>query len=244
MADTPFNPLDKWRLGEIIRDALLRNPVSPMPPPKVPGAGIYAIYFDGADTEGYEELARINGDATGWKLPVYVGKAVPDGARKGLGTLDATKGNAMWERLKQHARVLEETGFNLAQFRCRHLMVEDIWIPLGETLTIVTFQPAWNIVLEGFGNKDPGKNRRQLPTWDKVHHGRAWAFEAKRRFMESGEQSADSLAAERAGLIVRVRTQIDASIASVLKPSPRIITEAEIRATLSKIDDSSEKSGA
>lgn len=50
-------------------------------------------------------------------------------------------------------------------------------IPLGESLLIERFQPLWNVVVDGFGNHDPGSGRYsgQRPLWDMVHPGRPWA---------------------------------------------------------------------
>ena len=39
------------------------------------------------------------------------------------------------------------------------LSVDDIWIPLTESLLIERFKLVWNRVLDGFGNQDPGKER-------------------------------------------------------------------------------------
>jgi hypothetical protein len=66
---------------------------------------------------------------------------------------------------------------NLADFYCRYLVVDDIWIPLGESLIIQHFRPLWNVVVEGFGNHDPGKGRHagKRPSWDILHPGRPWA---------------------------------------------------------------------
>ena len=60
---------------------------------------------------------------------------------------------------------------------CRFLSVDDIWIPLTESLLIERFKPVWNRVLDGFGNHDPGKGRHRgrMPLWDCLHPGRAWA---------------------------------------------------------------------
>src|SRR5260370_19763726 len=82
MPDAPFNPLDKLNLAESLADAMLKRPVSPLPPTeKFDGAGVYAIYYSG-DFSAYEPLARENrGDNP--QKPIYVGKAVPPGARKG-----------------------------------------------------------------------------------------------------------------------------------------------------------------
>jgi hypothetical protein len=62
-------------------------------------------------------------------------------------------------------------------FGCRYLTVDDIWIPLGESLLIARFSPIWNTLVDGFGNHDPGKGRHAglRPRWDTLHPGRAWA---------------------------------------------------------------------
>lgn len=78
----PFNPLDKTNLGESVAKALLERAVTPLPPPEsFCGAGVYAIYYVGS-FPAYEAVARANRDNT-WSAPLYVGKAVPPGARKG-----------------------------------------------------------------------------------------------------------------------------------------------------------------
>ncbi len=54
--------------------------------------------------------------------------------------------------------------------------MDDIWIPLGESLLIQMFTPVWNRLIDGFGNHDPGKGRYQgqMPSWDVLHPGRGW----------------------------------------------------------------------
>jgi hypothetical protein len=61
------------------------------------------------------------------------------------------------------------------------LIVDDIWIPLGESLLISMFSPLWNQTLDGFGNHDPGAGRcnQQRSSWDLVHPGRPWAQKLK-----------------------------------------------------------------
>lgn len=68
-------------------------------------------------------------------------------------------------------------------FQCRYLAIDDIWIPLGETLLIAHFRPVWNLYLEGFGNHDPGSGRYEglRPMWDVLHPGRAWASKCRPR---------------------------------------------------------------
>jgi hypothetical protein len=65
----------------------------------------------------------------------------------------------------------------LGDFHYRCLVVDDIWIPLGENMLIETFRPVWNIVIDGFGNKDPGNRRatQHRSPWDVLHPGRAFA---------------------------------------------------------------------
>jgi hypothetical protein len=62
-------------------------------------------------------------------------------------------------------------------FYCRFLVVDDIWIPLGESLLIEKTKPLWNVIVDGFGNHDPGKGRynQQMSAWDTLHPGRDWA---------------------------------------------------------------------
>lgn len=104
-----------------------------------------------------------------------MGKAVPKGARKGGLDFDASKGRALRDRLRQHAGSIEEAmNINLGDFYFRALTVDDIWIPLGENMMIEQFRPVWNLVIDGFGNKDPGKRRatQYRSPWDVLHPGR------------------------------------------------------------------------
>ncbi|MEN6603100.1 MAG: Eco29kI family restriction endonuclease, partial [Bryobacteraceae bacterium] len=110
--------------------------------------------------------------------PIYVGKAVPAGTRKGGMGLDVSPGCALYNRLSEHAESIQcATNLRLDDFFCRYLAVDDIWIPLGENLLIEMFRPVWNVLIDGFGNHDPGKGRHQgkRPAWDVLHPGRAWA---------------------------------------------------------------------
>jgi hypothetical protein len=172
----PFNPLDKRHLGESVGQAMLRQPVTPLGNLEVfNGAGIYAIYYTG-NFHGYEVIAACNKEKR-FNAPIYVGKAVPKGARKG-GDLEASPGRVLYNRLNQHAKSIEEaSNLNISDFHCRYLIVDDIWIPLGESLLIAKFDPLWNKLIDGFGNHDPGKGRHAglRPRWDVLHPGRTWA---------------------------------------------------------------------
>ena len=179
--EPPFNPLDKESLGVSVADALLeRGVVSLEDMEPFAGAGIYAIYYLG-DFDAYEKIAADNIDNK-FSCPIYIGKAVPAGARKGVFGLDTDPGQVLYKRLKEHASSIDQvSNLKLSDFFCRYLVVDDIWIPLGESLLINKFSPVWNIFLDGFGNHDPGSGRynQQRSYWDTVHKGRFWALKCK-----------------------------------------------------------------
>ena len=112
-----------------------------MPPEPFSGAGVYALYYLG-DFPAYEVLAEVNRNGQ-YACPIYVGKAVPDGARKGGQGDDVDPGTALFKRLTDHAKSLDAaTNLKLEDFRCRFLSVDDIWIPLTESLLIERFNPV------------------------------------------------------------------------------------------------------
>lgn len=173
---TPYNPLDKRHLGEQVVQALFDAPVHTMPPKKFIGAGIYALYYIG-DFPPYTTLADVNKDGK-YLCPIYVGKAVPEGTRKGRKREDNNPGFALYKRLNDHTKSIDATkNLDLEDFRCRFLAVDDIWIALAESMLIEQLKPVWNCLLEGFGNHDPGKGRKNMmtPSWDWFHPGRNWA---------------------------------------------------------------------
>jgi hypothetical protein len=175
-----YDPLTYNKLGRSISETLLRR--QPIPMNNLPlfnGAGIYAIYYTGEHTlyHAYAPLASTHQDAP-FSRPIYVGKAEAAGARKGKGDLEAS-GSKLADRLIQHASSIRaaQTSLNIADFYCRYLIVNYVWIPLGETIVINLTDPLWNVVVEGFGNHTPGKGRREgmRPMWDTIHPWRTWA---------------------------------------------------------------------
>ncbi|MFH1221011.1 MAG: Eco29kI family restriction endonuclease [Candidatus Eisenbacteria bacterium] len=68
-------------------------------------------------------------------------------------------------------------NLDLADFRCRYLVVIPVWITLAERFLVEHYRPVWNVVVDGFGNHDPGAGRRAMkrPRWDILHPGRPWA---------------------------------------------------------------------
>jgi hypothetical protein len=170
-------------LGKSVADALLEQPVQSLPTPgrkstdeMFLGAGVYAIYYTGG-YQAYKPVALLNRNNR-FEQPIYVGRAVPKGARKGGFGLGAAPGTVLYDRMREHARSIQQaTNLELTDFYCRFLVVDDIWIPLGESLLIEMFAPIWNRVIDGFRIHDPGKGRgqQQKSRWDMLHPGRPFA---------------------------------------------------------------------
>jgi hypothetical protein len=179
--EEPYNPLAKENLGESVADALLRVAVRPLSETgDLVGAGVYAIYYVGG-FKAYRPVKEQN-EGQRFEQPIYVGKAVPKGSRKGGLGFDAGKGTALRDRLRSHAASIEQANnLKLADFHYRSLTVDDIWIPLGENVVIEKFQPLWNMVIDGFGNKTPGAGRggSKQSQWDTLHPGRKFVTTLK-----------------------------------------------------------------
>jgi hypothetical protein len=181
-----FNPLDKRNLGVSIADAIFKKEVYPLKTlPSFNGAGIYAIYYKG-NFPLYKNISEKN--KKDFVQPIYAGKAIPEGGRKGGLGLDVPVGEYLYKRLNEHRKSIESVeNLNIDDFYCRFLVVDDIWIPLGESLLIEKTKPLWNIVVDGFGNHDPGIGRynQQRSAWDIIHSGRNWAKKLQERKPEA-----------------------------------------------------------
>jgi hypothetical protein len=195
-----YNPLDKNNLGRSVAEAMLEQQVQSLDGVnRFKGAGIYAIYYTGR-LSCYKVIAEQNRGGK-FQRPIYVGKAVPSGARKG-DVQSGGVGTPLFTRIKQHAQsVREAENLNIADFHCRYLVVEDIWIPLGESLLIARFSPVWNKLVDGFGNHDPGSGRHKgmRSRWDTLHPGRSWVPQFELR-NESAEEIAKDVVAYLAAM--------------------------------------------
>lgn len=184
----PYNPLAMENLARSIVTRMTET--DPVPLDNVPrfaGAGVYAIYYRGS-FPAYQLLSLASGDE--FAVPIYVGKAVPRGGRRGLEVLAHTSTRALADRIREHANsVRAANNLDIAHFTVRWLVVEDIWIPLGESALIREHRPVWNALVDGFGNHDPGNGRINgvRSRWDTLHPGRAWA----QKFPARDELSAD-----------------------------------------------------
>lgn len=192
----PYNPLDKKNLGLSISHALTIQPALPIGELKqFNGAGIYMIYYAG-EFEPYRRITELNADEK-FEFPIYVGKAVPSGSRRGGNIEGSVTEPNLFKRLKEHAKSIEQSvNLDIEDFYCRFLVVDDIWIPLGEQLAIASFSPIWNQLIDGFGNHDPGSGRykQARSKWDVLHPGRSWAERCPDR-SESQFQIAEEAAA-------------------------------------------------
>jgi hypothetical protein len=132
------------------------------------GPGIYCLIYAGRFA-AYSEIA-------GSGKPIYVGRAVPPGSRRGDAiNVDAP---ALRDRLRIHARSIDQaSNLDIGDFRCRYLAMEPVWITLAERFTIDHYKPVWNRCLDGFGDNNPGSGRYngERSWWDTLHPGRAWA---------------------------------------------------------------------
>jgi hypothetical protein len=172
----PYNPLTMDNLAQSIVGRLLETAPTPIGDvPRFNGAGVYAIYYSGT-FPAYTPLAEMNRDLP--QVPIYVGKAVPQGGRRGIDVLAHGQTFALGDRIREHAVSLRAvSNLDVSDFSTRWLAVEDIWIPLGESALIRRCRPVWNALLDGFGNHDPGRGRSAgvRSRWDTLHPGRTWS---------------------------------------------------------------------
>lgn len=164
-----YDPLTYENIGKSVVTALLSQELHELSQrPDFDGAGVYAIYYTG-DSKAYAPI-------TGKETPIYVGKAIPQGRRKGQRSDEES--TALAKRLGDHASSIGAVAsLNLADFKYRALVVKEVWIGLAEQILIGLVQPVWNCVVDGFGNHNPGSGRKDMirPRWDTLHPGRTWA---------------------------------------------------------------------
>jgi hypothetical protein len=179
-----FDPLRLDILSQNLREALDRRPRAEFPPSqRFSGAGLYALYYTGP-LELYAGLRN-------QEIPIYVGKAEAGNSSYG----DPPNGGRpkLYERIAKHARSVQEVednGGNLAvsHFEARYLLLDDVWIVLGERALLRAYAPVlWNTLMPGFGANPPGTARRNARSiWDTIHPGRHRAGEiCNRRFTRS-----------------------------------------------------------
>lgn len=174
--------------SEIVKDAVRffhGTPVLPLPPVvSFEGTGVYAIYYTGTFAP-YQRFGEIN--RLSHHLPIYVGKAVPKGWRQSRVSAgdNSSSSSELHTRLRQHAASIKANSeLVLKDFSCRFVIFEEQssdMIGTVEAALIKLHLPLWNVVVDGFGNHDPGKGRYEQAKsdWDILHPGRKWAEKCK-----------------------------------------------------------------
>lgn len=146
---------------------------SPMmlPPERFSGAGVYGIYLA---SDSSHPLYR---DLAGTDQPIYVGKAMASGSRKGISVSD-NSGPSLVTRLREHRRTIAAAeDLPVGDFRCRALVVAPELVTVAEAALIENYSPVWNAVVDGFGCHQVGSRRSggARSQWDTLHPGREWA---------------------------------------------------------------------
>lgn len=176
-----YNPLSVEELGRNTALALMGHPSVRLPPDEAfDGAGVYTLHY-GGNFPPYSGMDD--------KEPIYVGKVNLPGGREGKAA--KKQQSALWKRLREHSDSIRSAeNLDLADFRCRWLKLDHVWIGLAEQTLIVEYRPVWNAVVTGFGIHKPGRGRRdqKRSRWDTLHPGRLLAAGLK-----DGKESADEL---------------------------------------------------
>jgi hypothetical protein len=140
--------------------------------------GVYALYPAPGVHPLYESVGEAN--RAGCHLPIYVGKAVPKGARTGQAEREGktSASNNLYLRLREHRASIDQAeNLDIEDFSFRVGAMEIDLVAWGESVLIGHFQPAWNQIISGFGIHDPGGGRaqQQRSVWDRLHPGRTAA---------------------------------------------------------------------
>jgi hypothetical protein len=226
-----YNPLDKENLAKSVANAFLARPMTGFPAERFQGAGVYALYYTGQHHpyDLYEPLKVLDAISP-QSIPIYIGRSVSQGARKGKKKFNDPPGPVLYNRLRVHsASIAQAINLDVEDFLCRYIIIDEIWVPLAESLLITMYAPVWNQAVEGFGIKTPGKGRekQRRSEWDVLHAGRGFAANlatAKKTEAELREQvkhHIDSFLRQRVG-------EVGENLEFKAKEPPAISEEGEV----------------
>jgi len=141
---------------------------------KFSGCGVYVLYYIG-ELELYKNLEKKH-DIDFSTKPMYVGKAVPSGWRKGRKSTKESYN--LWKRIKEHANsIAQAQNLDPNDFKYQYMILDGDLVSSVEAALIRQHKPLWNCVIDGFGNHHVGRTRfyQAKPDWDVLHAGRPWA---------------------------------------------------------------------
>lgn len=153
------------------------------------GVGIYALYYFG-NNEFYNLFSRININGQ-CILPIYIGKATTEGRR--TGRKGKPSSSPLNKRIKEHIKSIKETiNLKIEDFKCKYVVLDEIWVNVAEEILIKHYSPLWNTVIDGFGIHHPGRGRRgqKRSQWDTLHPGRKWV---EKLGLPAGEETVEQL---------------------------------------------------
>ena len=165
-------------VSKLIKEAITffdKTPYEQLPLEKAfNGAGIYALYYKGSfEHYGFYQNRKS-------PIPIYIGKAVPQGWRQGRLGSEAQIGRELYRRIREHAKNIDRcTNLDQHDFLVRFMVFKEETVNLISTIEsslIRQNSPLWNSIIDGFGNHDPGKGRynQAVSEWDFLHPGRNW----------------------------------------------------------------------
>ncbi|GAP52657.1 putative type II restriction enzyme [Streptomyces azureus] len=161
-----FNPLGLGQLSENLRQALEAQPkVALADLQTFEGAGLYALYYRGT-LPIYTPLLHTN-------VPLYVGKA--EAGNSSYGDTPNERKPKLYRRIDKHRTSIKESdNLSVGDFDVRYLLLDDVWIVLGERALLRAYSPVlWNTLLTGFGSNPAGGARTNPRSyWDTMHPGR------------------------------------------------------------------------
>ncbi|MGW2225478.1 Eco29kI family restriction endonuclease [Streptomyces formicae] len=161
-----FNPLDIDLLSRNLREEMDARPRTSLDSVKsFPGAGLYALYYTG-DLKLYERLRDAD-------VPIYVGRAQAGSSSYGEPPNESE--SKLYKRITDHRKSINEAkNLNASHFDVRYLVLDDVWVILGERALLRTYRPVlWNSLMTGFGSNHPGGGRKNgRSVWDSIHPGR------------------------------------------------------------------------
>src|SRR5688500_15083709 len=96
-----FNPVEYNNLADSLASFFFNEPIEPLTKfRRLPGAGVYALYYHGP-FPAYRLLARNFRSDEFLKVPVYVGKAMPQSSKGLPARID---GALVYDRVRGHGQ--------------------------------------------------------------------------------------------------------------------------------------------